>query len=205
MIDLLKDAGALLAQWRQIDCTATRTAGVVTTRLSFAPPSSGSLAWTATACAQRALEAIKQVKWTPAWGEERISNMIATRPDWCISRQRAWGVPIIVFYCEGCAEPLTDRKILDRIVGLIREQTADVWYSQSAEERVGRCRERASARSAAGHRLPQRKRYSRRSGSIPAASHRAVLTEGQPPALAGRHVSGGRAHQYRGWFQLPRC
>src|SRR6185295_8524138 len=61
-----------------------------------------------------ALEAIKRSKWMPTWGEERISNMIAVRPDWCISRQRVWGVPIIVFYCEGCREPVTDRKILDR-------------------------------------------------------------------------------------------
>ena len=68
---------------------------------------------------QRALEAIKTVKWTPSWGEERISNMIATRPDWCISRQRVWGVPIIVFYCDGCQEPLTDRKILDRVVATV--------------------------------------------------------------------------------------
>ena len=67
---------------------------------------------------KHALEAIKQVKWMPAWGEERISNMIAVRPDWCISRQRVWGVPIIVFYCEGCREPVTDREILDGIVEL---------------------------------------------------------------------------------------
>ena len=50
----------------------------------------------------RTLKAIKDVKWMPAWGEERMSNMIATRPDWCISRQRVWGVPIIAFYCENC-------------------------------------------------------------------------------------------------------
>ena len=48
------------------------------------------------------------MKWDPAWGEERISNMIATRPDWCISRQRIWGVPIAVFLCEGCGKPLND-------------------------------------------------------------------------------------------------
>ena len=55
---------------------------------------------------QRALDAIKQVRWNPSWGEERIGNMIATRPDWCISRQRAWGVPILVFYCEKCHEQI---------------------------------------------------------------------------------------------------
>ncbi|MBA3973943.1 MAG: isoleucine--tRNA ligase, partial [Candidatus Solibacter sp.] len=56
---------------------------------------------------ERTLEAIKEVTWHPEWGQERISNMIATRPDWCISRQRVWGVPITVFYCEGCGEALT--------------------------------------------------------------------------------------------------
>ena len=56
----------------------------------------------------RTLEEIKHVKWDPAWGEERLSNMIATRPDWCISRQRVWGVPIAVFLCEGCGKPLND-------------------------------------------------------------------------------------------------
>ena len=65
---------------------------------------------------QRALDAIKDVTWDPAWGEERISNMIATRPDWCISRQRIWGVPIAVFLCERCHTPLNDRAVnqLDR-------------------------------------------------------------------------------------------
>jgi len=83
---------------------------------------------------KHALESIKRVHWMPAWGEERISNMIATRPDWCISRQRVWGVPIIVFYCEGCREPVTDRKILDGIVQLFREHTADIWYERTAAE-----------------------------------------------------------------------
>jgi len=85
----------------------------------------------------RALHAIKQVKWMPDWGEERISNMIATRPDWCISRQRVWGVPITVFYCESCQEPLTDRKVLDRVVSFFQEHGADVWYAKSAAELVG--------------------------------------------------------------------
>jgi isoleucyl-tRNA synthetase len=83
---------------------------------------------------ERALEAVRRSRWIPEWGQERISNMIASRPDWCISRQRAWGVPIIVFYCEGCREPLTDRKILDGIVQLFREHTADIWYERTAAE-----------------------------------------------------------------------
>src|SRR5262249_25614477 len=77
---------------------------------------------------RHALEAIAQVRWIPEWGAERISNMVASRPDWCISRQRVWGVPIIVFYCDRCREPITDRAILDRIVDLFREHTADIWY-----------------------------------------------------------------------------
>jgi isoleucyl-tRNA synthetase len=83
---------------------------------------------------RHALEAVHQTRWMPAWGEERISNMIATRPDWCISRQRTWGVPIIVFYCDQCREPLTDRKILDGIVELFRLHSADVWYQRTAAE-----------------------------------------------------------------------
>ena len=58
---------------------------------------------------QLAIEEIDKVVWDPAWGKERITNMIATRPDWCISRQRIWGVPIAVFMCQGCNEPIIDR------------------------------------------------------------------------------------------------
>ena len=61
--------------------------------------------------AERALDEIKKVRWDPSWGEERIANMIATRPDWCISRQRIWGVPIAVFLCETCHQPLKDPAI----------------------------------------------------------------------------------------------
>ena len=81
-----------------------------------------------------ALAAVKNVHWTPASGEERMHNMIATRPDWCISRQRVWGVPITVFYCEACNEPLTDSKILKRVVEQFRQHTADVWYERTAAE-----------------------------------------------------------------------
>ena len=80
---------------------------------------------------QRALDAIRTVKWLPEWGEERISKMIASRPDWCISRQRVWGVPIVMFYCESCREPVTDRAVLDPVVRQFAEHTADIWYSKN--------------------------------------------------------------------------
>ena len=136
VIEILKIARRAAAAWRR-SRTAIRIAGAATTRPSSAPPSNGSSAWTATICASALSKAINQVQWMPAWGEERISNMIATRPDWCISRQRVWGVPIIVFYCEGCREPMTDRKILDRVVELFREHTADIWYDRTAAELLG--------------------------------------------------------------------
>jgi isoleucyl-tRNA synthetase len=82
----------------------------------------------------RALEEIAKVKWDPAWGEERISNMIATRPDWCISRQRVWGVPIAVFRCEDCKEFLADKAVNRAVVDLFAREGADAWYRRSAEE-----------------------------------------------------------------------
>ena len=83
----------------------------------------------------RALEEIQKVKWDPAWGEERISNMIATRPDWCISRQRIWGVPIAVFHCEGCKEFLNDEAVTSRRGRVCsRREGTDAWYKRSAEE-----------------------------------------------------------------------
>ncbi len=81
---------------------------------------------------QAALDAIKTVTWDPAWGEERISNMIATRPDWCISRQRIWGVPIAVFLCNKCHEPLRSDQLNRSIVELFRRESADAWYIHSA-------------------------------------------------------------------------
>jgi isoleucyl-tRNA synthetase len=87
---------------------------------------------------ERALQQIHQeIKWDPAWGEERIANMIATRPDWCISRQRVWGVPIAVFMCNKCHKPLKDRKVNARIVALFQEQGIDAWHTHTVAQLLG--------------------------------------------------------------------
>ncbi len=81
----------------------------------------------------RALAEISKVKWDPAWGEGRISNMIATRPDWCISRQRIWGVPIAVFLCEKCGKPVLDPTVNRAVEKLFARAGADSWYTPKAD------------------------------------------------------------------------
>src|SRR2546428_5409586 len=83
---------------------------------------------------QEALEEIHQVKWIPAWGEDRMYEMIEKRPDWTVSRQRFWGVPIIVFYCDGCGKRLEDYKALRNVVKWFEKEGADAWYQHSPEE-----------------------------------------------------------------------
>jgi len=145
---------------------------------------------------QRALEAVHQVRWIPEWGEERIGNMIASRPDWCISRQRVWGVPIVIFYCESCREPLTDRQYLDPVVELFREHTADIWYERSAAELLP-----------PGLTCPKcgGTAFSKESDILDVwfdsgSSHLAALNERFGLAWpSDMYLEGG--DQYRGWFQ----
>jgi isoleucyl-tRNA synthetase len=83
---------------------------------------------------QKALEAIKKVTWLPSWGQDRISLMIANRPDWCISRQRAWGVPITVFFCKECDSTVISQEIIDHVSSMVEESGADVWFSETEEK-----------------------------------------------------------------------
>jgi isoleucyl-tRNA synthetase len=82
---------------------------------------------------QLAIEEIDKVVWDPGWGKERITNMIATRPDWCISRQRIWGVPIAVFLCEGCNQPVLDPALNRAIVDLFDREGAEAWHSSATD------------------------------------------------------------------------
>ena len=83
---------------------------------------------------QKSLAEIDRVEWIPAWGRERIFGMIENRPDWCVSRQRAWGVPITVFYCEACESLLVDEAVNERIFRLFVEHGADVWFEREAAD-----------------------------------------------------------------------
>lgn len=83
---------------------------------------------------EKALAEIEGVAWIPGWGRERIHGMVANRPDWCISRQRAWGVPIALIRCEGCGEFMTDRDVLAGIVSQFEARGADIWFVKKAED-----------------------------------------------------------------------
>lgn len=83
---------------------------------------------------ERAHEEIEKTKWHPAWGEGRMNNMFKGRPDWCVSRQRSWGVPIPVFYCQDCDEAVADAEIIDHVADIFAKETADAWYSRPESE-----------------------------------------------------------------------
>jgi isoleucyl-tRNA synthetase len=144
---------------------------------------------------QNALKAINEVTWIPPWGRDRIYGMIENRPDWCVSRQRAWGIPITVFYCSHCKHPLVNQETLDHIVRLFEEKGADIWFEEGT-----------------GHLLPEGARCAQCGGKAfskeldildvwfdSGVSHAAVL-ENQSDLQwpASLYLEG--SDQHRGWF-----
>jgi isoleucyl-tRNA synthetase len=145
---------------------------------------------------QRTLDEIKKVRWSPEWGEGRISNMVVSRPDWCVSRQRAWGVPITVFYCESCGRPLMDAKAAAPAIELFRKEGADGWFAHPVEDLITPGVTCASCGGAQFRKETDILDVWFDSGS----SQYAVL--GRRPDLpwpADVYIEGG--DQHRGWFQ----
>jgi isoleucyl-tRNA synthetase len=139
-----------------------------------------------------ALEEIHGVKWIPAWGEERIYEMIEKRPDWCVSRQRFWGVPIIVFYCEGCGKRLEDFAALRNVVKWFEREGADAWYKHTAAELLP-----AGTLCACGAGAWRKENDILDVWFDAGSSNLAVLKKEEWPADV--YLEG--PDQYRGWFQ----
>ncbi|MGB6685954.1 MAG: isoleucine--tRNA ligase [Candidatus Acidiferrum sp.] len=138
------------------------------------------------------LAQVHDVKWIPAWGEERIHEMIERRPDWCVSRQRFWGVPIIVFYCDGCGARLENFAALRNVVSWFEREGADAWYKHSAEELLP-----AGTKCACGAGVWRKENDILDVWFDAGSSHLAVLKPEEWPADV--YLEG--PDQYRGWFQ----
>jgi isoleucyl-tRNA synthetase len=82
----------------------------------------------------QSLREVATTKWHPNWGEGRMANMLKGRPDWCVSRQRVWGVPIIAFHCEDCEHIVADAKVIYAVADIFAKETADAWYNREASE-----------------------------------------------------------------------
>ncbi|HEY8449829.1 MAG TPA: isoleucine--tRNA ligase, partial [Bacillota bacterium] len=145
---------------------------------------------------QAALEAIDRVRWIPAWGRDRIRNMVAARSDWCISRQRVWGVPIPVFYCEGCGEVLLNDGTIAAVAELFSREGSDAWWRYSAEQILPA----GTTCPACGHHGFRKETDIMDVWFDSGSSHAAVLP-GHPDLRwpADLYLEG--SDQHRGWFQ----
>jgi isoleucyl-tRNA synthetase len=140
---------------------------------------------------QEALEQIHTVKWIPSWGEDRMYEMIEHRPDWCISRQRFWGTPIIVFYCDACGRRLEDFEALRNVVKWFEKEGADAWYKHTAEELLP-----AGTKCGCGSTKWRKENDILDVWFDSGSSHLAVLHGKEWPADV--YLEG--PDQYRGWF-----
>jgi len=152
------------------------------------------ISMTATNLNERAIAACDQVQWVPAWGNERMKNMFRDRPDWCISRQRAWGVPITVFYCDDCGASLCDPEIINHVAQIFEQESADAWYLRPVKDLLPPGTNCGSCGS---------ENLSKESDILDVwldsgTSSIAVLKEYDLPYPADVYLEGG--DQFRGWF-----
>jgi isoleucyl-tRNA synthetase len=143
-----------------------------------------------------AIDEANKVKWVPAWGKDRFLSMIENRPDWCISRQRAWGVPIISFTCKDCGELLLNQKVVDHVADIVEKEGADAWFVRTPSELLPagtECKKCAS------------KNLDKEMDILDVwfdsgVSHAAVLNKRQELSRpADMYLEG--SDQHRGWFQ----
>ena len=142
-----------------------------------------------------AIKAIEDVNWIPAWGEGRIKNMVSDRSDWCISRQRIWGVPIPIFYCQDCGEYHIDEASIQAVAELFGREGSDAWYKYDAADILPAG---TTCKKCGGTKFRKEKDIMDvwfDSGS----THASVLEEHGLPWPCDLYIEG--ADQYRGWFQ----
>lgn len=138
------------------------------------------------------LDAVKKAEWLPLWGEVRISNMISGREDWCISRQRAWGVPIPIFYDER-NEPIMDQEVLEHVAKLFETYGSDVWYEREAKDLLP---EGYTHPNSPNHLF--RKETDIMDVWFDSGTSHSVLRTRNQPYPADLYLEG--SDQYRGWF-----
>lgn len=142
-----------------------------------------------------ALEAIKEVKWIPDWGEGRIHNMVADRADWCISRQRTWGVPIPIFYCESCGKELINKEVIAKVAEIFAKEGSNAWWLRESADFLPE-----GTVCACGHNRFRKETDIMDVWFDSGSSHEAVLKVW--PDLewpADLYLEG--SDQHRGWFQ----
>ncbi|MEH2317093.1 isoleucine--tRNA ligase [Nostoc sp.] len=142
---------------------------------------------------EEALKAIATVKWIPAQGENRITPMVAERSDWCISRQRSWGVPIPVFYDEATGEPLLNEEIINHVQGIIAKKGSDAWWELSVTELL--------PESYRNNGKSYRKGTDTMDVWFDSGSSWAAVVEQRPELRYPADIYLEGSDQHRGWFQ----